>query len=214
MRDEMEYTERQSPAARRPVELVSSRVPRGERSHQGTATAHSGDVDEAPSDPTRHHPGTRLGRDERSARRRCRDAHRRPADWPITVSEAVEERVNDRPTRLGEAVEAVHVAQRCGTDRWPACHVPLPGGEKLPREHHSPLRSPAGREARSRLGCRTHDLAPATRQTGRSDHARHRVREPARTSPGMSCKGTTGSTLRLQWIRPRTGPLHDIGGKA
>ena len=34
--------------------------------------------------------------------------------------------VNGRPTRLSEAAKAVHVAQRCGTDRWPACHVPLP----------------------------------------------------------------------------------------
>ena len=31
-----------------------------------------------------------------------------------------------RPTRLDEAARAVHVAQRCGTDRRPACHVPLP----------------------------------------------------------------------------------------
>ena len=34
--------------------------------------------------------------------------------------------MNDRLARLGEAVKAVHVAQRCGTDRGPACHVPLP----------------------------------------------------------------------------------------
>ena len=33
---------------------------------------------------------------------------------------------NGRPTRLDEAAKAVHVAQRCGTDRRPACHVPLP----------------------------------------------------------------------------------------
>ena len=44
------------------------------------------------------------------------------------VSEAIEERVNDHPARLGEAVKAVHVAQRCGTDRRPACHIPLPAG--------------------------------------------------------------------------------------
>ena len=34
-----------------------------------------------------------------------------------------------RPTRLDEAAKAVHVAQRCGTDRRPACHVPLPAGQ-------------------------------------------------------------------------------------
>ena len=33
---------------------------------------------------------------------------------------------NGRPTWLDEAAKAVHVAQRCGTDRWPACHIPLP----------------------------------------------------------------------------------------
>ena len=30
------------------------------------------------------------------------------------------------PPGLDEAAKAVHVAQRCGTDRRPACHVPLP----------------------------------------------------------------------------------------
>ena len=44
----------------------------------------------------------------------------------LAVSEAVEERVNGRPARLDEAARAVHVARRCGTDRRPACHVPLP----------------------------------------------------------------------------------------
>ena len=33
---------------------------------------------------------------------------------------------NGRPTRLDETAKAVHVAQRCGTDQGPACHVPLP----------------------------------------------------------------------------------------
>ena len=126
MQDEMEYTEEQGPAAQRPVELANPRVPRGERSHQGADTATSGDSDEAQSDPTRHHPGARLGRDERSARRRCQGAHRRPTDRLIAVSEGVKERVNGCPARLDEAAKAVHVAQRCGTDRGPACHVPLP----------------------------------------------------------------------------------------
>ena len=219
MRDEMESTERQVPAARRPAELANPRLPRSERSRQGARAAASGDTDKAQSDPTHHHPGAPIGRhvvavgtdsrwrrhrpaessglhrrqdregtirqsypadpdrpgrgvagrlrrwyvpyplhqalrrsrcrrialyrqqvaersgslhqlysNERSARRRCRCAHRHPTDRLIAVSETVEERINGngRPTRLDEAAKAVHVTQRCGTDRRPACHVPLP----------------------------------------------------------------------------------------
>ena len=45
MRDEMEYTEGQGPAARRPVGLAIPRASRRKRSHLGAATAHSGDAD-------------------------------------------------------------------------------------------------------------------------------------------------------------------------
>ena len=50
MRDGMECTEGQGPAARRSVELANPRLPRRERSRQGARAATSGDTDEAQSD--------------------------------------------------------------------------------------------------------------------------------------------------------------------
>ena len=97
MRDGMEYTEGQSPATRRPVELANPRLPRSERSRQGARAATSGDTDEAQSDPARHHPGTPLGRCDvavstYSCWRRHRPAesgglHRRQ-DWEGTIRQS------------------------------------------------------------------------------------------------------------------------------
>ena len=82
---------------------------------------------------------------------RNRGAHRRPAGRLVAVSEAIEERRDDRLARRGEAAKADHVAQRCGTDRSPACHIPLPapkcphmGTTVKPRRRWPPL-PPAGR---------------------------------------------------------------------
>ena len=62
---------------------------------------------------------------ERSVRRRCRGASTSNGSAHCCFGGG-EERINSRPARLDGATKAVHVAQRCGTDRRPACHVPLP----------------------------------------------------------------------------------------
>ena len=115
---------------------------------------------------------------ERSARRRCRCAHRRPTDRLIAVSEKVEERMNEygRSTRLDEAAKAVHVAQRCGTDRRPACHVPLPAR----RGCHINLTVNYERRQVAKPWVASVAVfmnpVPTMQHTGRTDHARSLVR--------------------------------------